>query len=167
MIRNMRNQGLLACDPLPTGASTERRSTETATPLRVLSTPAAAALLRRLSATYGPLLLHLSGGCCEGSAPMCFRRDGFRIGGRDVLLGMVEGCPFYVGAVQYPFWANSELTLDVSEGGGDSFSLEAADGVRFLVRSRVFTDAEMQVLHASGPPPFGPDAAPALETSAA
>ena len=73
---------------------------------------------------------------------MCLRRSGFRIAARDVLLGVVEGCPFYVGAAQFPYWANCQITLDVTAGGGDSFSLEAADGVRFLVRSRLFSDAE-------------------------
>src|ERR1700739_1390481 len=106
-------------------------------PERVRVTDAAAALLHQLRQQYGELLLHLSGGCCEGSAPMCLRRSGFRIGARDVLLGVVEGVPFYVGAAQFPYWAACQLTLDVTEGGGDSFSLEAADGVRFLVRSRL------------------------------
>ena len=132
---------------------------------RVCVTPAAAELLRRLQQRYGALLLHLSGGCCEGSAPMCLRRSGFRIGGRDVLLGVVEGCPFYVGAAQFPYWAASQLTLDVTTGGGDSFSLEAADGVRFLVRSRVFSDAEMDALDAAGPLPVGPYAAGPLPGS--
>lgn len=104
---------------------------------RLHVTPAAAALLRRLRQQHGPLLLHLSGGCCEGSAPMCLRQSGFRTGGGDVLLGEAEGCPFYVGAAQAPYWAGFQLTLDVlPEGGGDSFSLEAADGARFVVCSQ-------------------------------
>ena len=120
-------------------------------PERVLRTDAAARLVRQLRDQYGPVLLHQSGGCCEGSAPMCFRRSGFRVGARDVLLGVIEGSPFYVSAAQFPYWANSQLTIDVVPDGGDSFSLEAADGVRFITRSRVFTDA-------AGPPPVGPDA---------
>jgi uncharacterized protein (DUF779 family) len=111
-------------------------------PDRVLATDAAARLVRELRNRYGPLLFHQSGGCCEGSAPMCFRRGDFRIGARDVLIGEIEGCPFYIGAAQYPYWSGSQLTIDVVQGGGDSFSLEAADGVRFLTRSRVLTDAE-------------------------
>lgn len=127
-------------------------------PERVRVTEAAAALVRRLRRDHGDLILHLSGGCCEGSAPMCFRRGGFRVAARDVLLGVVEGCPFYVGAAQFPYWANCQITLDVTTRGGDSFSLEAADGVRFLVRSRLFSDAEVDELDAAGPPPTGPDA---------
>jgi len=110
-------------------------------PLRV--TESAARLVRRLRQRHGPLLLHLSGGCCDGSAPMCLRQSGFRTSSGDVLLGEVEGCPFYVGAAQAPYWKDSELTLDVlPEGGGDSFSLEAANGARFVVRSRVLKAAE-------------------------
>ena len=115
-------------------------------------------LVRQLRDQYGPVLLHQSGGCCEGSAPMCFRRDGFRVGARDVLLGVIEGSPFYVSAAQFPYWANSQLTIDVVSDGGDSFSLEAAEGVRFITRSRVFSDVEMDALDAAGPPSVGPDA---------
>jgi uncharacterized protein len=129
-------------------------------PERVCVTDTAAALVRQLRQQHGDLILHLSGGCCEGSAPMCLRRSGFRIGARDVLLGVVEGCPFYVSAVQFPYWANCQLTLDVTrDGGGDSFSLEAVDGVRFLIRSRLFSDAELDEVEAAGPPLVGPDAA--------
>jgi len=128
-------------------------------PARVCVTEPAAGLLRRLRQEHGELVLHLSGGCCEGSAPMCFRRSGFRIAARDVLLGVVEGCPFYVGAAQFPYWANCQLTLDVAPDGGDSFSLEAADGVRFMVRSRLFSDTELDAVEAAGPPLLGPDAA--------
>ncbi|HUB49791.1 MAG TPA: DUF779 domain-containing protein [Acetobacteraceae bacterium] len=127
-------------------------------PSRIRVMPAAAELTRRLQAQYGPLLFHLSGSCCEGSAPMCLRATGFRIAARDVLLGRVEGCPFYVGAALFPYWANCELTLDVTTGGGDSFSLEAADGVRFAVRSRLFTDAELDAVEAAGPLPVAPPA---------
>ncbi len=116
----------------------------------MLITEAAARLVRQLREQYGPLLFHQSGGCCEGSAPMCLRRSGFRVGLRDVLLGEIEGCPFYVGAAQYPYWAGSQLTIDVVHDGGDSFSLEAADGVRFITRSRVFSDAEMDAVEAAG-----------------
>jgi uncharacterized protein (DUF779 family) len=136
-------------------------------PSRVCVTAAAATLLRGLQRQYGPLLLHLSGGCCEGSAPMCLRRESFRVGARDVLLGTAEGVPFYVGAVQFPYWSGCQLTLDVTDGGGDSFSLEAADGVRFLVRSRLFSDAELDALEAAGPPSVGPQAMEALPAVAA
>ncbi len=89
---------------------------------------------------------------------MCLRSSGFRVGARDVLLGVISGCPFYVSAVQFPYWAHSQLTIDLVADGGDSFSLEAAEGVRFITRSRVFTDAEMSAVDAAGPPPVGPDA---------
>ncbi|HEY1932111.1 MAG TPA: DUF779 domain-containing protein [Acetobacteraceae bacterium] len=129
---------------------------------RVCVTPAAAELIRHLCHEHGPLLLHLSGGCCEGSAPMCLRRSGFRIGARDVLLGIVEGCPFYVGAAQFPYWANCQLTLDITTGGGDSFSIEAVEGVRFVVRSRLFSDVELDEVEAAGPPHVGPMPADAV-----
>ncbi|MGN8159417.1 DUF779 domain-containing protein [Salinisphaera sp. RV14] len=129
-------------------------------PDRLQFTPRAAALVRRLAAVHGPLIFHLSGGCCEGSAPMCLRQADFRAGSRDVLLGEIEGCPFYVGPAQFEYWASCELTIDVTTAGGDSFSLEAADGVRFIVRSRLFTDAEIAALAAAGPPARGPQVDP-------
>jgi len=109
---------------------------------RVVFAPAAVALVRSLKAEHGPLIFHLSGGCCEGSAPMCFRRSDFRPGAEDVLLGEIEGSPFYVGAAQSAYWAPYRIVVDVTEGGGDSFSLEAADGVRFTVLSCPLADAE-------------------------
>jgi uncharacterized protein len=129
-------------------------------PPRVIFTQQALSLTRRLRAENGPLIFHLSGGCCEGSAPMCFRQSDFRVGARDVLLGLTEGSPFYVGPAQFDYWASCQLTVDVTEGGGDSFSLEAADGVRFLVRSRLFTEGEAAELDAAGSPPRGPIASP-------
>ena len=130
-------------------------------PVRLVFTPEARALTQRLRVAFGPLIFHLSGGCCEGSAPMCFRQSDFRVGARDVLLGVIEDCPFYVGAAQFGYWAHCQLTVDVTTGGGDSFSLEAADGVRFVVRSRLFTDEEDAALTASGAPPSGPTSLPA------
>lgn len=127
-------------------------------PDRIVFTPEAIALVRSLKSQHGPLIFHLSGGCCEGSAPMCFRQSDFRAGARDVLLGVIEGCPFYVGPAQFEYWASCQLTVDVTTGGGDSFSLEAVEGVRFIVRSRLFTDAEARELDAEGPPPIGPEA---------
>ena len=111
-------------------------------PDRVVFTPAAVALVRSLKPAHGPLIFHLSGGCCEGSAPMCLRRSDFRPGPQDVLLGEVEGCPFYVGAAQYDYWAPYQVVVDVTDGGGDSFSIEAADGVRFIALSQLLTGAE-------------------------
>jgi uncharacterized protein (DUF779 family) len=127
-------------------------------PVRVIFTSRALVLTRELQARFGPVLFHLSGGCCEGSAPMCFRHSDFRVGPRDVLLGTVEGSPFYVGPEQFDYWAYCQLTIDVTKGGGDSFSLEATEGVRFIVQSRLFTAEETAELDASGPPLTGPTA---------
>jgi uncharacterized protein len=118
-------------------------------PSRVVFTEKALSLTRRLRVEHGPLIFHLSGGCCEGSAPMCFRQSDFRVGPRDVLLGIIEEYPFYVGPSQFDYWASCQLSIDVTEGGGDSFSLEAADGVRFIVRSRLFSDEEVAELDAA------------------
>ena len=111
-------------------------------PNHVVFTPTAVALVRSLKAAEGPLIFHLSGGCCEGSAPICLRRTDFRPGAQDVLIGEVEGCPFYVGAAQYTYWAPYRIVVDVTEGGGDSFSVEAADGVRFMALSRPLVGEE-------------------------
>ncbi len=123
---------------------------------RVDVTEVAAALLRELAAEHGPLLFHQSGGCCDGSAPMCYPRGEFRIGQRDVLLGTIEGCPFYMGAAQFEYWKHTHLTIDVVPGRGGGFSLEAPRGVRFLTRSRVFEPGELDALEAAGPPFQGP-----------
>jgi hypothetical protein len=118
---------------------------------RVTVKPAAAELMRRLKAIHGDLMFHQSGGCCDGSAPMCYPKGEFRVGRQDVLLGHIEGCPFYIGAAQYEYWAHTQLTIDVVPGRGSGFSLEAPEGVRFLTRSRVFTDEELVELERAGP----------------
>ena len=114
-----------------------------ATVHRVDITPDAAALLARLVEQHGPLLFHQSGGCCDGSSPMCFPLGEFRIGQDDVLLGEVGGVPFYMGGDQFRYWSHTHLTVDVVPGRGSGFSVEAPEGVRFLIRSRLFTDAEV------------------------
>ena len=121
---------------------------------RVEVTEKAAALVERLRAMHGPLLFHQSGGCCDGSAPMCYPRGDFRTGPQDVLLGTVAGCPFYIGAAQFEYWRHTQLVIDVVPGRGAGFSVEAPEGVRFLTRSRVFTDAEVAELDAAGPPAY-------------
>ena len=118
---------------------------------RVTVKPAAAELMRQLKAIHGDLMFHQSGGCCDGSAPMCYPKGEFRVGRQDVLLGRIEGCPFYIGAAQYEYWAHTQLTIDVVPGRGSGFSLEAPEGVRFLTRSRVFTDEELVELERAGP----------------
>lgn len=125
---------------------------------RVDITPAAAKLVEELRAQHGELLFHQSGGCCDGSSPMCFARGDFRIGQRDVLLGVVAGVPFFMGSDQFEFWKHTALTLDVVPGRGSGFSLEAPGGVRFMIRSRVLETSEIAALEAAGAPLRGADA---------
>jgi uncharacterized protein (DUF779 family) len=122
---------------------------------RVSVTPAAADLIGALQAQHGPLMFHLSGGCCDGSAPMCYAAGEFMVGGQDVRLGEICGSPFYIGAAQFEYWRHTHVTVDVVPGRGGSFSLEAPRGVRFIVRSRVFTDDEDAALDREGEPPRG------------
>lgn len=119
-------------------------------PEQVLCTPAAAALMDKLSAKHGELMFHQSGGCCDGSSPMCYGRGEFLVGDNDVLLGTLGGTPFYMSRSQFEYWKHTQLILDVVPGRGGMFSLEGSEGVRFHIRSRVFTDAEIEVLHSQG-----------------
>src|SRR3954463_7315647 len=118
---------------------------------RVGVTPAAASLIRSLRDQHGDLLFHQSGGCCDGSAPMCYPAGEFQIGSGDVFLGKIENCPVYMGAAQFEYWRHTFLTIDVVPGRGSGFSLEAPEGVRFLTRSRLLTDAELIDLADSEP----------------
>jgi len=113
---------------------------------RVLANEAAANLIALLKEMHGPLMFHQSGGCCDGSQPMCFSDGEFRLGGSDVGLGYVEDCPFYMSADQFVYWQHTQLILDVTPGRGSSFSLEIPLGVRFIIQSRVFTEEELQNL---------------------
>jgi hypothetical protein len=115
-------------------------------PGRVDITEAAAELVRDLAREHGPLMFHQSGGCCDGSAPMCYPRGEFKLGARDVLLGEVASTPFYIGGDQYEYWKHTHLTVDVVEGRGAGFSLEAPRGVRFLIRSRLLSDDEIDMI---------------------
>ena len=125
-------------------------------PARILATPAADALIARLTDQHGPLMFHQSGGCCDGSAPMCFPRGEFRVGPQDVLLGHVAGdVPVWIGAAQFEYWRHTQVTIDVVPGRGAGMSLESPGGQRFIVRSRVFTDAEADLLEAAGEPARG------------
>ncbi|APR86064.1 Hypothetical protein A7982_11413 [Minicystis rosea] len=123
---------------------------------RVTVTPEAAALLRSLREEHGPLMFHQSGGCCDGSAPMCYPVGDFRVGENDVYLGSIEGCPFYIGGQQFEYWQHTQLVIDAVPGRGSGFSVESPRGMRFLTRSRVFDDAEIDALEAAGPPRRGP-----------
>ena len=110
---------------------------------RIISTDKAAELIVRLEEMHGPLMFHQSGGCCDGSQPMCFSEGEFKTGSSDVCLGIVNGCRFYMSRDQFEYWRHTQLILDVTPGRGSSFSLEIPLGVRFYIRSRVFTEEEM------------------------
>lgn len=130
-------------------------------PPRVLSTATADAVMADLTRRHGALMFHQSGGCCDGSAPMCYPAGEFRVGGQDILLGTVgpdDAIPVWIGAAQFDYWRHTQITIDVVPGRGAGFSLEGPDGLRFIVRSRVFTDAEVNALDAAGPPTRGDDA---------
>ena len=116
---------------------------------RVDLTEAAATLLQKLTGQYGPLMFHQSGGCCDGSSPMCYPDGEFMTGDADILLGklVVPGLEkpidFWMSVSQYEYWKHTHLTVDLVPGRGSGFSVEAPEGVRFLIRSRLLTDAEM------------------------
>jgi len=115
---------------------------------RVSVTPAAAALIAKLQAAHGDLMFHQSGGCCDGSSPMCYLQGEFKTGQADVLLGEIAGCPFYIGAEQFAYWRHTHLIIDAVPGRGGGFSLEAPEGLRFMTRSRLYTPAESLSLQA-------------------
>jgi uncharacterized protein (DUF779 family) len=131
-------------DPTESGATGEVS--------RVAVTPAAADLLRTLYAANGPLMFHQSGGCCDGSSPMCYVAGEFRTGGSDVQLaalaidGVAEPVTFWMSTAQFALWRHTHLTVDVVPGRGGAFSLEAPEGMRFLIRSRLLSEAETAVL---------------------
>src|SRR3954453_5294738 len=128
----------------PAGAS------KTEAPAQVVPPAAATALMEKLAAKHGPLMFHQSGGCCDGSSPMCYPRGEFFTGDSDVLLGDLEGTPFYISRPQFEYWKPTQLILDVVPGRGGMFSLENPEGVRFLIRSRVFRDDEIEALRSAG-----------------
>ena len=121
-------------------------------PSRVDFTESTAQLLRKLRAIHGPLMFHQSGGCCDGSSPMCYPAGEFRTGGQDVLLqilivdGIAEPIDFWMSASQFEYWKHTHLTVDVVDGRGGGFSLESPEGKRFLIRSRLFSDSEWAIL---------------------
>lgn len=115
-------------------------------PPRVIATDAAATLLAEIIAAHGAVLLHQSGGCCDGSSPMCYPRSEFRIGDGDVLLGLIGSTPVYIGGRQFEAWRHTQLILDAVDGRGGMFSLDNGRERRFLTRGRVFTVEEQQTL---------------------
>ena len=110
---------------------------------RVTLTERGFAVIDRLREEHGPLLFHQSGGCCDGSSPMCFSVDDFRVGSSDVLLSFIHTCPFYMRKDQFEYWQHTHLTVDVVDGRSSSFSLEIPLDLHFIVLSRLFTDEEL------------------------
>jgi len=113
---------------------------------RVDLTQAAANLIATLKEKHGELMFHQSGGCCDGSQPMCFEKGDFKIGGSDIKIGEIADCGFFMSKDQYEYWKHTHLTIDVIPGRGSSFSLEIPLGFRFIVQSRLFTEVELQNL---------------------
>nr|VFJ59946.1 MAG: hypothetical protein BECKDK2373C_GA0170839_107610 [Candidatus Kentron sp. DK] len=111
---------------------------------RISVTEKAMAVIDQLREKHGSLMFHQSGGCCDGSAPMCFAKGEFLLGSRDVCLGEIHGCRFYMAGDQFEFYRNMHVTVDVTEGRGSSFSLEIPLGLRFLAISRLLTDQELE-----------------------
>ncbi|MGH1342572.1 MAG: DUF779 domain-containing protein [Nannocystales bacterium] len=118
---------------------------------RVGVTDVAASLIKRLRDVHGPLMFHQSGGCCDGSAPMCYPAGEFKLGRSDILLGEIEGCSVYIGAAQWELWKHTRLVIDAVAGRGAGFSLESPEGMRFLTRSKVLTEHERVELDATSP----------------
>lgn len=114
---------------------------------RVLITPEAVKVIGRLRKQYGELMFHQSGGCCDGSQPMCFEKNEFKVGSNDVYLGDIDGCAFFMNNSQFDYWKHTQLTIDIVPGRGSSFSLEIPLGLRFIIRSRLFTDEELNNLN--------------------
>ncbi|HLR65641.1 DUF779 domain-containing protein [Virgibacillus alimentarius] len=113
---------------------------------RVTATEEALTLINTLKEIHGDLMFHQSGGCCDGSSPMCYPRGEFRIGDADMLLGEIGNTPFYISKDQYEYWKHTQLVIDAVEGRGGMFSLEGPEGKRFLTRSRIFTTQEREEL---------------------
>lgn len=113
---------------------------------RVKATEAALALIDLLKARRGNIIFHQSGGCCDGSSPMCYEAGDLFLGSQDILLGEIGGSPFYMHKNQYDYWKHTQLIIDVVEGRGGMFSLEGVEGKRFLTRSRAFTKEELENL---------------------
>ncbi len=109
---------------------------------RIIATPSALKLIEKLKTLHGPLMFHQSGGCCDGSQPMCFADGEFRIGDSDICLGEIADCKFYMSRDQFEYWQHTQLTIDVTPGRGSSFSLEIPMGIRFLTKSRLYTPQE-------------------------
>ncbi|MBL4678328.1 MAG: DUF779 domain-containing protein [Mucilaginibacter sp.] len=117
---------------------------------RVLVSPKASELIAELKLRFGELMFHQSGGCCDGSSPMCFEKGEFRLGGSDVKLGEIDGCEFWMSKDQFEYWQHTQLTVTITKGRGSSFSIEIPTGYRFMIDSRLFTDDELKDLEPVG-----------------
>ncbi|TDT47222.1 hypothetical protein CLV90_1295 [Maribacter spongiicola] len=113
---------------------------------RVLVTEKAAEIIAQLKDKHGELMFHQSGGCCDGSAPMCFEKGELMLDDNDVCLGSIEGCDFHMSRDQFEYWKHTQLTIDVTPGIGSSFSLEIPMGIRFLIKSRLYSEEEAEHL---------------------
>ncbi|WP_323756431.1 DUF779 domain-containing protein [Roseivirga sp.] len=114
---------------------------------RVAITDKAAALVKQLQEKHGELIFHQSGGCCDGSAPMIFEKGDMYLDDSDILLGQIAGVDYYMNKDQFEYWKHTHLTVDITEGRGSSFSLEIPLGFRFIIQSRLFSDAESAALN--------------------
>jgi len=124
--------------------------TDSTIPPRVLATDSALDLLHGLQAKHGAILFHQSGGCCDGSSPMCYPQSDFRPGEDDPVLGrLADSVPFYMSRSQFEYWKHTQIIIDVVDGRGGMFSLENGSGKRFLTRSRLFTEEEYAALEAA------------------
>lgn len=121
-----------------------------AVPEQVTATPEALKLIAELQGQHGPIMFYQSGGCCEGSAPMCFPVGEFRIGSRDKKVGEIGGAEFFISPQQFEYWKHTQIIIDVVHGFGAAFSLEGPGGLQFHTRSRVFTDDEIHALRDAG-----------------
>jgi len=113
---------------------------------RVLVDPEASTLITDLKNRFGELMFHQSGGCCDGSSPMCFEKGDFKLGGSDVKLGEIDGCEFWMSKDQFEYWQHTQLTIGITKGRGSSFSIEIPTGFRFMIHSRLFKDDELDQL---------------------
>ncbi|MEI6020002.1 MAG: DUF779 domain-containing protein [Bacteroidota bacterium] len=113
---------------------------------RILATQSALDLIQKLQTQFGDLIFHQSGGCCDGSSPMCFAKGDFKMGGSDVGIGHINCFEFWMAKDQFEYWQHTQLTLDVVQGRGSSFSIEIPSGYRFIIRSRMYSAEESKNL---------------------
>lgn len=113
---------------------------------RVEVTEAAKQLIDQLRKEHGELMFHQSGGCCDGSSPMCFPKGDLMINETDVYLGTIHGCEFFMSKDQFEYWKHTQLTVDITSGRGSSFSLEIPLGIRFVIKSRLYSEEEAKDL---------------------